>query len=259
MREFIKVSCVLTCMFAAPAAAVVWFDDRPTDLVRMLRIVFPLVAVLAIAGFLKIHFRADLVPDYLYARDENYFNRAGFCFSFSSSTDDGVYYLHAWFQNQTDRPCRARIAMRPAGDFFLGRRRKDTVAFRVACEPAAFGVATVAMPLPKRMQGTRQSFEVGASVDYPQGRGRTLRFSAGMHVRANANFDDAFDTILAHVGAMAGFIVWSKPATVTMQLPPNVADEIVNRPQPEIVTLWKLGDPAASSLLKKYHLTTVVF
>jgi hypothetical protein len=243
MREFIKVSCVLVFMFAAPAAAVVWLDNRPTDLVRMLRIVFPTIAVLAISVFLKIHLRADLVPDYLHARDENYFNRAGFCFSFSSSANDGICYLHAWFQNQTDQPCRGRIALRPASDSLLGRRRIDTVVCRIACEPAAFGVATVAMRLPKRMQGTRQSFEVGASVDYPQGRGRTLRFSAGLRVRANADFDDAFDTVLAHFGAMAGSIVWSKPATVTMQLPPDVADEIVNPPQPEIVTFWKLGDP----------------
>ncbi len=42
---------------------------------------------------------------------------------------------------------------------------------------------------------------------------------------------------------MTGQIVLSKPATSTMQLPANVAQDIPSPPEPEIVTLWKLGDP----------------
>ncbi len=183
MRESIKVVCVAVFMFAVPTAAVVWTDDRPNNVVRILQIASPIVSAVAIGLFLKLHFRADIVPDYLYRYVGNYFNRGGFCFGFRPIAKNGICFVEAYFQNQTDRPCRGRIALRPARGFFLGREQIATVTFDIACEPAAFGVARIAIPLPERVQGKRQSFDVGASVEYPPGKGRTLRFRDGLAVR----------------------------------------------------------------------------
>ena len=78
MREAAKVLCVVVFMFATPAAAIAWMD-RDTGAVFFLKYGCPVLAVLGIAGFLKLHFRADDVPDYLRQKLGTYFNRGGFC------------------------------------------------------------------------------------------------------------------------------------------------------------------------------------
>jgi hypothetical protein len=243
MREALKVLCVVVLMFAAPAAAVAWIDDQTGLIITILRYACPVFAVLAIATFLKLHFRADEMPDYLRREIGTYFNRGGLCFNFRATAIEGVCYLDVHFQNQTDAPCLGRIALRPARGFFLGRAKMDTILVEVSCDPAAYGVARVPIPIPANLQGKRHSFEVGASVDYPQGKGRLLRFHDGIALRANSRFGNAFGTTLMVAGAMTGQIVIASPATVTLDLPANVAEQVSDGQNPEVKTLWRLGDP----------------
>src|SRR5688500_16359909 len=91
--------------------------------------------------------------------------------------------LIAWTD---DKPCVGRVALRAARNFFLDRNRFETIACEIPCAPAAYGVARIPVPLSATIQGKRQSFGVGASVDFPYGRGRTLRFRDGIVVRANS-------------------------------------------------------------------------
>jgi hypothetical protein len=242
MRETLKVLCVVVFMFAAPAAAIGWFDRAGSAVSLFLRYGCPVLAVLGIAGFLKIHFRADLAPDYLHHHVGTYFNRGGFCFGFRTSVFDQVCYLEVYFQNQQDEPCVGRIALRSARGFFLGRADMEPIAIEIKCEPAAFGTAKIAIPIPSELQGKRQSFEVGASVDYPSGKGRTLRFRDGIVLRANSNFGNAFGTALTVAGALTGSIVWTTPATVTLDLPDEVAQDGADGLGAEVKTCWKLGD-----------------
>ena len=243
MREALKVLCVVIFMFAAPAAALGWMDPADGPVPLFLRYGCPVLAVLGIAGFLKIHFRADLVPDYLHHHVGTYFNRDGFCFGSRTSVIDRVCYLDVYFQNQQDEPCVGRVALRPARGFFLGRANIDPVAVEIKCGPAGFGRARIAIPIPSELQGKRQSFEVGASVHYANGKGRTLRFRDGITLRANSDFGDAFATALMVAGALTGRIVWTTPARVTIDLPSGVAQDTADRFDPEIKTFWKLGDP----------------
>jgi hypothetical protein len=243
MREAVKVLCVVVFLFAVPTAVIVWTDDRPSFTVSVLKYACPVLSVLAIVIFLKLHFRRDEAHDYLREHVGAYFNRGGFCFGFRPTAVDGVCWLEAYFQNQHERPCIGRIAIRPARGFFLGRAKIDTIAVEINCEPAAFGVARIAVPIPANLQGKRQSFEVGASVDYPQGKGRRLRFRDGIVLRANANFGNAFGTALTVAGALTGQIVISTPATTTLELPAAVAEDVPDGLGPKISTLWKLGDP----------------
>jgi len=243
MREGLKVLSVVVFMFAVPTAVIVWTDDRPSPSVSVLKYASPLLSILAIAVFLKLHFRRDDAQDYLREKVATHFNRGGFCFGLRPTAVDNVCWLEAYFQNQYDRPCIGRIAIRPARGFFLGRAAIDTIAIEINCEPAAFGVARVAVPIPRSLQGKRQSFEVGASVDYPQGKGRQLRFRDGVVLRANANFGNAFGTALTVAGALTGQIVISTPATITLALPSSVAEDLATALEPKISTLWKLSDP----------------
>ena len=243
MREALKVLCVVVFMFATPAAAVAWTDPQPTLTVWMVRCACPVLSILSIAGFLKIHFRLDKAPDYLRQQFGTYFNRGGLCFDLQATAAGGVCYLDVYFQNQQDQPCLARIAIRPARGFFLNRANLDTIAIEIHCEPAAYGVARVAIPVPANLQGKRQSFEVGASVEYPQGKGKTLRFHDGIVFRTNSSFGDAFGTGLAVAAALTGQIFIPKPETVQLELPSSVAEEIPDGLCPTITTLWRLGDP----------------
>jgi hypothetical protein len=246
MRELLKVFCVVVLLFGIPAAAVAWWDndlDWPRPVLYLVRYACPPLCVVAIGLFLKIHFRPDLAPDYLSPRVGSYFNRDGFCFGILPTVVNGVCVFEIYFQNQYEHHCVGRVALRPARGFFLSRANVDSIVVQVSCEPAAFGIARVAVALPAAIQGRRQSFEVGASVEYPDGKGRRLRFGDGLTLRANSNFGNAFGTALSVAGALTGQIVYMSPATVSLDLPQGVATEVFDPARFRSVrTLWRLGD-----------------
>jgi hypothetical protein len=243
MRELIKVLSVVVFMFATPAGAVAWFEDNPGTITSILRYACPLLSAAAIGVFLKLHFRADEVPDYLRRQFATFFNRGGFCFAIRPSAVDGVGFFDVYFQNQQATRCIGRVALRPARGFLLNRANMDAVAVEIPCEPAAYGVARFPVAIPPELQGRKQSFEVGASVDRPDGHGRTLRFRDGVVLRANSDFRNVFGTTLTIAGSMTGQIVYHSPVTTVIELPSRVTDTVPAGRQPEIRTLWKLGDP----------------
>jgi hypothetical protein len=249
MRETLKVLSVIVFMIAAPTAAIAWTDDQPSFVVSILKYACPILSILAIATFLRIHFRADEVPDYLRLQVGTYFSRGGFSFAFKPTAVAGVCYFDIYFQNNQDAPCIGRIALRPARGFFLGRAKLETIAFEIRCEPAAYGIARFPIAIPANLQGKKQSFEVGASVDQPQGKGHTLRFREGIILRANTKFGNVFGTGLTIAYAITGGGIYlSRPATVVIELPTGVAEEAPGDLRPDIRTLWKLGDPPLQSL-----------
>jgi len=242
MGESFKAACgllIIVCLFAC---ALSWVDDQPNLATWLFRIGSVVVAAGAVAVLLALHYRSDKAPDYLYQIVGNYFNRGGFCFTCQATAIKGCCYLQVYFQNQYDQPCLGRIALQPARGFF-GRSKIETVTVDVACEASAFGVAKLPIPIAAKFQGRNQAFEVGAAVEYPHGRGRRVRYRDGIFLRANADFADAFGTALAIGSILTGSVTLSKPATVTLCLPSNVAENAVQPAEVEVVTLWKLGDP----------------
>ena len=254
MRESAKVLCVVVLLFGAPLAAIAWFDgkiDFMQPAILFWKYGLPLLCLAAIGVFLKIHFRADEAPDYLSPRGR-FFNRGGFCFNVLPDVVDGVCVFVVFFQNQYENRSVGRVALRPARGFFLGRAKMESILVEIDCKPAAFGIARVAVPLPAALQGRRQSFEVGASVEYPEGKGRQLRFRDGVTLRSNSKFGNAFATGLTVAGALTGQIVYQRPATVTIDLPKGVAEDIADQDKPAPNdTLWKLGDPPLPEAKRK--------
>jgi hypothetical protein len=98
------------------------------------------------------------------------------------------------------------------------------------------------VPLPQSAQGTRQKFDVGASVEYPTGRGRRLRYREGIAIPHNSTFGNAFGKAVALAGAAAGVIVFSHPASIMINLPTGVAETIPEDSMPTVETRWTLGD-----------------
>jgi hypothetical protein len=248
MGESTKAVSAFVMIIASIATAVAWIADRPDATTWAFRIGSPLLALASLGFILKLHARADLAHDYLRERTGSYFNRDGFCFALIPDVIDRTAYICAYFQNQYDQPSIGRIALRPARGFFMGRANIDAITYEVECAPAAFGFARIAVPIPQKLQGKRQSFEVGASVEYPNGKGRRLRFHDGIFLRTNTNFGNGFRTAVTIAGAAGGAIVLSKPATATMDLPLGVGEELSAPHPPEIVTLWQLGDPASAKV-----------
>jgi hypothetical protein len=225
-------------------AAITWAADRPDATTWGFRIGAPIVALLSLGLILKLQFRADVNYDYLRSITGTYFNRNGFCFAFVVSSIDGIAFVNAYFQTQYDKPSVGRIALRPARGFFMTRAKIDAITFEIDCPPAGFGFARVAIPIPNKLQGKRQSFEVGASVEYPDGKGRRIRFHDGVFLRSNTNFGNSFGTALTIAGAATGSLVLSKPATVKVEFPVGVSEAIPEDLGGEITVLWKQGEPA---------------
>ncbi len=243
MREFIKAVCILFIFIGGIAAPIAWTSDKPDSLTWSIRVGGLVVVAVGLALFLRVHFRRDEAPDFLRRLKLAFFDRGGFCFAFVVDSTDGVCVLSAYFQNRHERRCHGTIAMRPARGFFMTRPTFDAIAVVIDCEPAAFGVARVPIPVPAASQGKRMKFEVGASVDYPEGKGRMLRFRDGIVLRTNSSFGNAIGTSFAVAGLLTGQIILSTPATVTLDLPIGVAAVVPTDWPAEVQTIWRLGDP----------------
>jgi hypothetical protein len=241
MGESIKAMLQLFVVIGLGAAALTWNSLIPDDKKWPVRIGAITVVVVAFGLLRLLQCRADLAPDYLAQQAGNYFNRDGFCFAFIATPVDGIAYLDAYFQNQYERPCVGRIGVRQGQ--FTGPLNSTiaTMTYEINCGPAAFGFARLAIPVPEELQGKELPFQVGASVHFPNGKGKRLRFKDGLFLRTNANFGNSFGTVLTIVGAAAGVGVWYTPATLKILLPPGVAEVVANDP-PAIRTLWQLGD-----------------
>jgi hypothetical protein len=243
MGESTKAVCALLIVVASFTTLSVWMADNPGVTIWTLRIGAPLIGILSLAKIFFLHFRRDLEFDYLKSTIGNYYNRDGFCFALVATAEHDVAYMNMFFQTQYDRPCIGRIAARPSRGFFLTRANIAVITFEIECPAAAFGVASIAIPVPAELQGKRQSFNVGASIRYPCGKGRRLRFSDGIFLRSNSNFGSGFRTALTIASGAGGSVVLSKPATVKIELPTDVATDIPENIAPEIKILWQLGQP----------------
>lgn len=242
LREWLKGALCLVVLAGVVITLLSWSTSRPSPATETYRIIGPLIGAMALLGFLFLHFRGDTAPDFLFQDAGRYFDRGGFCFVPQAGLASGCPVLLIRFQNRFSRPCHASVALRPARGFFLARAPVEVIGCDIDCGPGAYGVITVPFPVPKELQGTRQLFEVGASVDYPQGRGKRLRNRDGLVIRRNSSFRSGFTAAVALAGAAAGTIVFASPATVTLTLPAGEAESSPD-PEPKVSVLWMLGEP----------------
>ena len=125
----------------------------------------------------------------------------------------------------------------------MNRAPIEAITYLVECEPAAFGVARISLPIPRQLQGKQQSFDVGASVRYLAGKGKQLRFRDGIIIRTDADFKDSVGDAFAAAGFLAGHIVLHRAPSARVQLPVDVAEDLPGDPVFDFKTLWRLGDP----------------
>ncbi len=192
--------------------------------------------------FLCLTRRKSKVPEFLRARAKDFFERKGFCFTFEVAARDGQCCVLLWFENRYDRPCRAAVEVNDVCGWRGDKQVDGFVISNIECGPAAFGVARVPFAVPGKHQGEPLTFNVGASVDYPEGRGETLRFRQGLESPSTSRpFGDSPGATRS-LGVKKGsedavFASW------TVTFPKGIPEEPPPDAGIKIATLWKLGDP----------------
>jgi hypothetical protein len=211
-----------------------------------------IAASAAIIGLLSL--RRDEAPDYLYLVNRKYFSRNGFCFALAVEKRDRLCLLCVYYQNQHENPCQAFVAFRRVLD--LERELDEPIVIEIDCPPAGFGVVRVPFPVPETLQGLKRNFQVGATVNYPEGKGKRLLKRDGLLLRTNADFTNRLNDFV-----QAGMFVHapvthalssSKRQPISSMLasvtfPTQVASSRLEVEKmlkdPEHKTIWKLGDP----------------
>jgi len=252
MAQSIKAVCGLVILISIVAGAVGWLADRPDATIWKLRIgsVVAIAASVAIIALLSL--RRDEVPDFLYLVNRKYFNRNGFCFALAAEKRDRLCLLCVYYQNQHENPCQAIVAFRPTSAESAG----EPITVAIDCPPAGFGVVRVPVAVPYLEQGSKRNFQVGATVNYPEGKGRRLLKRDGFLLRTNADFTNRLNDFV-----QAGMFVHAPvthtltrgkrrpistmPAAITfpMQVATRVEEVQELLKEPEHKTLWQLGEP----------------
>ena len=159
------------------------------------------------------------------------FERDGFCFAIIPVASEGQCRLDVYFQHRFDRHCRAQVIIRPSQQFFLNRRPIETLTVEIECEGGAYGVARVPWAVPARLQGKKQSFDVGAHADYPSGRGTMIRYRDG--IRVGTAKRDVWSGILTMSGPSVEWSSSAQPAKLKLTLPKRVVETV-----PEDSPIW---------------------
>lgn len=240
MNESVKAVCVLFVIVAVITASIAWIDDRPNSTTWLFRTVPVVIAIIAIGVMLWMHWRRDLAPDLLAQQVGRYLERNGFCFQFLPTVVDGRCVFLLMFQNRYERSCNARVVLRPVT--FRGSH-STLVDITVHCPGVAFGVAKKEVGLPAKLQGRRVSFDVGADVEYPKGKGRMQRFRDAVVLRRDTNFVDAFARTTSLLALLGGHIMFQLPTRIKYKLPNNVATDLPSAVPVSTEILWTPDDP----------------
>jgi hypothetical protein len=195
--------------------------------------------MIAVPGILLIRekYRKDLVPDYLGRQMGEYFERNGFCFAVRLKSEK-VCELEVYFQNQYAMACQVMVSLEPTMDG-LDLSGLETLKLSIACAPGAYGKVSQEMLIPAQLKGTVVQWDVTASVEYPNGRGKLLRYHNGLRV---GNRPATGTYLLTLASLFAGHIYQEKPARISLQFP-EYSNASGNPVPPRFRTFWQVGDP----------------
>lgn len=179
-----------------------------------------------------------------------YYERTGLCFAIEPIVVEGVFAFRVWFQNKYDRPCQGRVLISPGRDFFLQKKVEQVLHIGVEVGPGALCCVTMPFAVPHKSQGGKTQLSVAADVEYPQGKGKMVRFRDGMTAGA---IRGKIDLVIDAIGP---FVLHSyKPASLKLSLPQAVAVEVPSRAKPKVEALWQIGDDLALFDSEKYART----
>jgi hypothetical protein len=182
--------------------------------------------------------RKDLAPDF-FAGVPQFFEKDGFAFLVGTEVVDNTCHLLVTFQNRYERPCKASIVVRTSERLLAPQRHLPDAKISISCGQAAFGKASIPWAIPAALQGRNVLVDVTARTNYPQGRGRMLRYRVGLEV-GTAPGSIVFDLIKA-LGVLVS-VHGGTAARTELLLPKNIASTPVTTTASYEKVIWKLGD-----------------
>ena len=239
MRESLQAIIAFLMIVLAMVAGAVWFSDKAQSgqILWILRVVCPVLAIALLVILIQMRQKRDLAPDYLSMNFGACFEQNGLLFHIATELkEDDSFWLLVYFQNKHENTCGVNISLHPQPP---ARLRPITANFTSGA--AAFGVAKVPI-LDASARGQRCTWEISATVHYPHGKRKQLRFKCGKSVPTNLDMKKGrsrrFGPFL-----VLGLFRWKPVRTTTFQIPqridPNAARDAITH----TTTLWKLGDP----------------
>lgn len=241
MGESWRAVWTVVILFGAIFGYLAWSADPATPAIWFGRLLTTGMTLLAAALLAADSFRSDLETNYLRQWRLRTFHRDGLDFGLEFSRIDDKARLQILFQNQFERPCEARISIRPfltAGNTLPSRATR--LKFR--CPGGAVGRASRLLPVPQSMQGKTHLFEIGATVEYDDGPGRRLRFRNGTLIRRDVDFESGFQRALSLGSLLIGSSYWNRQL-VALRLPQDVVEDPFEAGKTEVRILWGPGDP----------------
>lgn len=202
--------------------------------------------VAAAIALLIVALRKDKAPDFLKKLSAKYFQRDGLAFLVTPANEGGIAFLDCYFQNRYAGDCEANVVLTAtSGNNAVGASRLS-MTFPIQCPPAAFGRCRMYLPVARELQGSKVVFAVTAAAKFPRGKGQLIRYGEGLHV-GKVGGNGLWLTLL---GLLAGAIVFSRSAKITLAMPASTPPPIEG-PSPQIAIFWKLGNPVDSAPLSK--------
>jgi hypothetical protein len=237
MGQNLKVSMQGGLIVLSFAILLAWQEAQPGQVAWTLRLSLPPVAF-AIAGILYRESRKkEVLKDMLAEISLRYFERDGLCFTFVPQVHEGICWISVFFQSRYERPCEARLVMRPEHWATLGGRPIAPIDVDVAVEGGSFGVLRFPVAVPLVVQGVVIHCDVLASVSYPSGRGKLLRLRHGLHVGEPGPVSTG-RLLLGLLRVASGTIGVTHPARISLQMPKPVADVLPEGLEMESQLIW---------------------
>lgn len=221
MGESTRAVLWVIVILSTIAALILWFgyDIPDNSVVWSFRIVLPLV----IAGLSFVLIRGgsktDLAPDFLQAFFGTYFERDGMCFWVLQGVEGNSFVLHVVYQNHYDRRANLQVKIGPPVRMvrFLPKLF-DGITLNVSCVGGGVGIVTGRMDVPIKHQGKKHQLKFAAATEYPEGRGRLLRFRNGRRV-TKANSRGLGSEALQLVAALVGGVFLGGVSAISAVVP----------------------------------------
>ncbi|MBN8604245.1 MAG: hypothetical protein J0M26_24740 [Planctomycetes bacterium] len=244
VREIIKGICLFFIVVSLFAAAMQWLAvDRPDNTIQFLRFGSIVLLVAAFFVFLKVDKLRGEARDHLGELFGEYYDCEGFCFHLTMRKENRVCFFVVFFQNRYSTPCYGRIVLRPTRKFF---RRQDhtAVSLEINCPGGSFGRMSVPIPIDESVQGTTQSFDIIAGVNYPKGRGRTLHYGdANVFLRSRVSFERPLAQAFSYVALLAAQHVDIQHEKIKLAIPNDVLSEFMEEYTGKTVILGTIEQP----------------
>ena len=182
LKPLLNLTCVAVLFVSVIFGLAAWLipiHDQEAVFGWTVRIGACVLGPLSLVGLIWLLAKSDQLPDLLWKVPGRHFGRDGVVFAFDVVVRDGIGYLRIHYQNAYEKDADVAVLVRPSQDFLMHRNDIEPIEVDFVCGPAAYGMIDVPWAIPAAYQGTKQSFDVGASIAYLNGTGKLLRNRVG--------------------------------------------------------------------------------